>query len=684
LLLDKVTQTIAHYIGLFETTLEEARLRGEYNEFKAVHEPDKAPPDLPNVPVKLAAPYELVDFKPNVPYLPAEPDLVGLQSAPYAGLQPPAVPDIPQQVSTYSISLPHTPAIHALGSAHSVQSLIDPPGSVAVFIKQEIVLSDNDNFSVGDHGLTFHPTTDFATPLDDLVTAAVQLSPITDTVVPGSAEAVVNFITQASKELASFDETSVEKPVGNAKISVVKADTLEGTFVGGNKLDQAASPPKLDDFLPKEEPGKDGGPKSVLDSNHDAIGQFAEGKGHISTPASVDLETGGNLVVNTAAIVNDWMQPRVTAVAGNHIELNAVIQINACSDVDAIGKSVNGWSLKAGDPTQAFNIATFKRIDPSSDHAGSKDAASDFPKQWAVTEIKGDLLIANWLNQFTFMSDHDVGILSASGNKTSVITGHNTSINDSFLTELGRSYDLVIVGGSVYDANIIKQMNVLLDNDLIGAVKGFETTGQGSLSTHGNLLWNQASILNVGGADRFETLPQSYVKAAEHLKNGNTHPSGDVLDDHAFAGLTGLRVLYISGDLVNLQYVSQTNILGDSDQIALAMDKLAPHPEADWTVSTGANTLVNFASIVDVDAVGKTYVGGDHYSDEILVQANLISSEPDLGGQNPDALVNEAVAFLDDDMLRPGDAHHPHPADHSHHVPTADAVHADPMQSMLG
>jgi hypothetical protein len=282
------------------------------------------------------------------------------------------------------------------------------------------------------------------------------------------------------------------------------------------------------------------------------------------------------------------------------------------------------------------------------------------------------------------MSDNDVAILSASGNKTSVITGDNTSVNDSFVTELGRNYDLVIVGGSVYDANIIKQMNVLLDDDLVGAVKGFETTGEGSLSTHGNLLWNQASILNVGGADRFEMLPQSYVEAAEHLKNGNKHASSDVLDDHAFAGLAGLRVLYISGDLINLQYISQTNILGDSDQVALAMDALAPHPEAHWTVSTGTNTLVNFASIVDVDAVGKTYVGGDQYSDEILVQANLISTEPDLGGQNPDALVNEAVAFLDDDMLRPGHAHNQHPGDHPHHVPAADAVHADPMQSMLG
>ncbi|MDW6026336.1 type I secretion protein [Mesorhizobium sp. BAC0120] len=676
MLLDKLTQTIAHFIGLFETTLEEARLRGEYNEFTAHQEPRKDPADLPHKPVELKAVYELVDFKPNVPYLPAEPDLVGLQSAPYVGLQPPVVPDIPQQISTHAIALPHMPAMHVLGSAHAVQPLITPPGSVAVFINQGIQLSDDDNVSVGNHGLTFHPTTDVVTPLDELMTAAMRLSPIADTGVPGSDDEIVSFIKNVPKEFASFDE-----PVDNAKISVIQGDALEESpIVNGKPADQA---PKLDDHLPKQQVGADDGLQSTPISNHDASGEFAKGGGHFSVTASLDLHTGQNTLVNNAGIVNDWLEPRVTAVVGDHVELNAIIQINAMSDVDAIGQSVNGWSLGASKPSEAFNIAMFKRLDPSAGHAASKDTAHDFPKAWAVTEIKGDLLIMNWLNQFSFMSDNDVSILSASGNKTSVITGENTSFNDTFLNELGRNYDLVVVGGNIYDANIIKQMNVLLDDDLVGAVKGFETTGEASLSTHGNLLWNQASILNVGGANRFEALPQSYVDAAEHLKNGNKHASADVLHDQAFAGLAGLRVLYISGDMVNLQYMSQTNVLGDSDQVAVAMDALAPHPEANWTISTGSNALVNFASILDVDALGKTYVGGDHYSDELLVQADFISTRPDLGGHNPDILVNEAVAFLDDDMLHPGNAHNQHPSGHSNHAPASDAMHADPMHSML-
>ena len=102
------------------------------------------------------------------------------------------------------------------------------------------------------------------------------------------------------------------------------------------------------------------------------------------------------------------------------------------------------------------------------------------------------------------------------------------------------------------------------------------------------------------------------------------------------------------------KYVKQTNILGDSDQVALAMEQVGEaHPEADWQIETGSNVLVNVATIVDVDSTGTTYVGGDHYSDEILIQAELVSPNDSLGGQNPDVLVNEAVAFLGDDLAGP-------------------------------
>ena len=71
----------------------------------------------------------------------------------------------------------------------------------------------------------------------------------------------------------------------------------------------------------------------------------------------------------------------------------------------------------------------------------------------------------------------------------------------------------------------------------------------------------------------------------------------------------------------------------------------------------------------------RRHVGGQQYSDDILIQAELVSPQLDLGGRDPDALVNEAVAFLDDDMAGDNDDAPP-----THQI---DAPHADIMQSML-
>jgi hypothetical protein len=114
-----------------------------------------------------------------------------------------------------------------------------------------------------------------------------------------------------------------------------------------------------------------------------------------------------------------------------------------------------------------------------------------------------------------------------------------------------------------------------------------------------------------------------------------------------------LRVLYISGDMVNIQMVRQTNIVGDDDQIALAMDAILPKTGASYVVETGGNTLVNNAAILDLDSLGTTYVGGEQYSQETLIQIEVISSRPDLGAQDPTLLASEAVLFLDDSMLAP-------------------------------
>src|SRR5690606_18739379 len=120
------------------------------------------------------------------------------------------------------------------------------------------------------------------------------------------------------------------------------------------------------------------------------------------------------------------------------------------------------------------------------------------------------------------------------------------------------------------------------------------------------------------------------------------------------------------------------NIIGDNDQIALAMNEFQLRADADWTIVTGSNALLNNAAIVDLDSLGPTYVGGEQYSQAMLVQAELISDNPEFWAKDPDALVNEAVVFLDEAIDDGPDAT---PA---YYAPDNDAPQGDGLQTMLG
>lgn len=670
----KVTEAIAHFIGLFEIAGEEARLKAAYDEFRAAQKADEQLPQHHGVALKIDASHNFENFDPEVPYLPARPHIEQLSVLSKVAFAPIDIPP------------PHHPTLHhghhASGSVHGSGGLIlphiEPPGSLAVIINQEIRLTDNDYVGVGGSGLKFTPP-----PVDDaqmtaLHQAALDLNPIDDLTLPGTTEDMGLFVTTAAARLDAFSADGH----GDADVFTTKGTTLEGTYVNGQLIDEADTP-KVEDYVNflKDEDNPQEGPNGPLDtSTPPDSGHFMHGWGNGTVDPSVEISTGGNTVINSAVVVNNWASAEVMAVMGNHVSLNAIIQINAICDSDSVGTAIGGWQFDPGKVDQSFNIAMFKHIDPTADNAPAT-VPTGFPAHYVVTEVTGDLIMMNWVNQYAFVTDNDVCIASSSGVHTVVSTGDNTALNGLSLNEIGHYYDLIIVGGNVYDASIIQQLNLLVDNDTIGAVSGFQTTGEGSVSTAGNLLWNQASIINVGNGV-YETMPDGYSKAVENLDAGKKELPSSILDDPAFAGIGVLRVLYISGDIYNLQYIKQTTIMGDSDQVALAMNQALAHPEANWTITTGDNQLVNHATIVDVDGANKIYVGGEGYSDEILIQANLISSEPDLGAQNPDILVNEAVAFLGDGADASGsgtDAHSNHIAPHP-----ADSASADVMQHMLG
>ncbi|WEX10468.1 hypothetical protein [Chelativorans sp. AA-79] len=655
--MDRITEAIAHFIGLFDLTVEEARLRDGYENF---HAKKAAAPDLSDLPaadVPFEAPYQLLGYDPKLAYQALPQTIIAIY--PWLNLEF-ARPEIPvngfyETASPVSFSFVNT--AHATSYRIEMPE-VEPVGSVANYVHQGIKLSDNDYFSVGGHGLIFAPDPVDDTQLLDLAAKAAQFMPLEGLEMPGSAEEVVAFVKDAAKLLDAV-------PAGEQDhANVVKSDVIVGKFVNGEKVD--GDLPKFEDHHSFDEETGDSQGNAKLTENG------------VEIDVSVSIETGGNTLVNNAILKSYWAAAPVTAVMGEHMEINAIIQINAWCDSDYVTSAVGDW-IRQSDPTQAFNIASFERFDDFGEEAAAPDEEPFFPRHWSVTEIDGDLMIMSWLQQLAFITDNDIGIISSSGVSSRVYSGDNQAYNDISLEQIGFGYDLIIIGGNVYDASIIQQLNLLCDSDLVGAAAGFETTGEGAVSTSGNLLWNQAHIYNVGGSDRFETVPDAYRETAEKLAAGEDYLSDGVLSDSAFGGYGGLRVLYIKGDLLNLQYVKQTNILGDSDQLALAMNAEDAYPGASWSVTTGGNTLANNAAIMDLDSVGKTYVGGGQYSTDLLIQAEFISTDPDLGAQDPDVLVNEAIAFLDDEMAGAGEAQHA-----PNHQGETDYLHSDGVQTMLG
>ncbi|TCD14196.1 type I secretion protein [Oricola cellulosilytica] len=666
---DWITEAIAHFVGIFETIVEAARSREAYDEFRAAKAAQAKNAELKQSRPDTEAEIKQKDFDPDVEHRPVPPELRDVVFINQVAFE---TPD-PMMSRGLDIAfpgyLPNLPPVFSSGKFLPPQ--FEPVGSYAVVINQMNRLSDNDIFSIGGSGLVFNPDSTADEELDSLVAQAGALAPLSDLPMPETATDIPQIIHQAGKTLSEF----VEEHGDDHNVDAVSGSVIVGTFVNGELVETA---PKLEDYRRIDD---DEDEPVDVDEDHPLSELYQKITGsHLIH--RVDLEAGGNTAINEAVILNNWLKAPVIVGMGDSFEINAIIQINVWWDQDLVADQFASWEMFKTGSTSAFNIAKFLREDPLSDKSddSSEDLSEIFPKYWSISKVEGDLVFMNWIQQYNFIRDNDSALLASSGVKASVMAGGNTQINATSVAELGFYYDLIIVGGSIYDAAFIQQMNVLLDKDLVGGVDGFHTSGHGTASTSGNLLWNEAHIFNIGGAGRFESLPDHFRTAAEGLANGSMNLPGGVFEDSMFAGLENLRVLYVKGSIYDLQLIKQTNIVGDSDQVALAMNQVLGDGVADWYISTGSNELINLASIYDVDASGKTYLSGAHYSQEILIQAEIISSDPDLGGQDPNVLINEAVAFLDDQVG--GSDQEGNDAPIGGAAPN-DASHQDVMQTML-
>lgn len=658
--LDPVSEAIAHFIGHFSMRLEAAKLRDMYDQFAAVRKFADENDAFASVKVDIRSHYELNDLDPGVRYVSPSWQIemleVGVQPSDYwigASWQLPwARP----------IGFTSNNPVPALQPGFSIQ--IEPPGSIAVVVEQYNSLNDDDFVTFVDHELQGLSLPDPQAQLAELKLISEQLNPVGLVLEPASEAGIAGTIITLSELIAALSADNGMPTAGSTEMYLFGEEQTAGIHINGVLADAI---PKFSDFRPAD--------TSEVPEEH---GTHASAAGSFEPEPSVTIATGGNTLVNQAILSSSWAVSPEFAVEGDAISVNIINQINVWSDIDAIDTQFSNWVNSDGTPTQAFNIASVvTELASPMEESTNEGASPQFPKIWSVTTIEGNLVFLNWLEQLNLISDNDVSILTHTGSETLVGTGGNLTVNDLTMLGIGQYYDLILVGGNYYNANVINQTNIMLDNDVISAGDGFMATGEGTLATQGNLLWNQAAI-QIVGSTTFADLPAHYAQALANLAAGDETLPQELLNDPAFMGLMGLRVLYISGDLIDLQYINQTNIIGDSDLVQHIADEMAPDNGGSWIESTGDNTLINIATIFESHEDMNIHVGGEVYSDALLHQAGFVAETNEFSPEDA-PLASEAVLFLAEGMLddTPGeDSMGPAP------IP-ADGVPADVMQTIL-
>lgn len=631
---DAATEAITHFIGLFELTEERARLRLDYDELSAARI-DFATGDLVQLDHAVPNPYQLRDLIAEIRHTaPAFPVPKVAMAADYsygssgAPLPLPA-PQGPLPFTNVAAVAPNLTEAGPIPIPVAPPILTLPtPGSVAVIVHQHLWLSDDDLMNV--EGMDYLPPDLLNLQLEGMVAAAATLG-LPFHLAPPASEAGFLETGHALRDLAQTPADGTAQGAG--------ADAF-GTYLDG---ESGAARPDFDALLP------------------DAIRERAERENNGDDGPAHQIVHGANTLVNEVVLTASWISAPVMAVGGSSVSVDLISQVNMWRDIDTV-QDVSGRWTDYGGPTAGLNFAALTHR-PQPVPAADDDSA---PRFWAVSTIEGSLINVNWITQHNFVSDNDVTSVTLSGTGTTLLVGANGAANSVSLQELGYRFDLIIVDGDLIDLAAIFQTNVLLDSDIVRL-----SDGGGGIGTGDNLLINDASILRVGQA--------SHVAAegdyADLPGSGPDGITGALLRDPGFAGLDGLRVLHIKGDLVSAQIIQQINVLGDADQVDLLAEQ-AMEEAGDVSVVTGSNMLVNSAQIAEYGVDSVVHAKGEIYSDALIHQASLIdTAPPDTTG----GLASEAVVFLTD-PLHPATGE----ADIAHLAPPpVDMVPADPMQTVL-
>ncbi len=660
--LDRISEEIAHFAGLFHLETEAAKLRLEYQAFRAITDAPELDP-LKEDPFAGEFDLKLRDLKTGL----AHPDQAppsAPPSAPKMSALPPQGPETRSQTTEPPQNTEQDfPALSMTSISISGPMIEIMPNSIVLAIEQTAFLVDND-FLIFDGSAVFTDPALFLTLLQDLGELAQTLSLISPSIWGPDTGNILDAAKQMAEAMAEAEVPEVE----GLNAVILRGDDAEGIFINGERVDEI---PTIKDLLPEflkakaeEAEATETPVKSDGATDYDP-GPFAVDPGH-------HVVTGGNRVINETVLKSVWVDAPVIAVAQDVLRLDIISQVNLRVEAaDLVDQT-------APAPSTSLNIA---QLEQTSSVAMGKDIGKTgenqddgLPKFWNVTRLDGDLMLMNWVQQHIFATDYDRVEVQFSGAATYIGTGENLVFNETLILNLGFHYDLIMIGGSMVTLNQINQVNVLLDQDKVTG----DVPAGAALHAGDNLQVNTAAIMTTG-KDSLSDKPDHFSKALSELAGGAKTISADVAQDPLFAGNDALNVLYISGDLIQTSVIEQFNYLGDSDQIHFIKDMFSTAAGAEVTVTSGSNAQINAATIVSEGLDSTVMAGGEAYSDALIYQAELIDDCAPPAGVQMDKLANEAVAFLVDDMIAPAPSDDCGPGIEIHDSPGT----VDVMQTML-
>lgn len=628
--LDKISEIVSHFIGIFETAEDGARMRDLSDGFRHTSDPNADFDAHASLTYLLRAPYTHAGNEDGL-------STFNFSADPQANMPNIAAAN-PQGVYHHhgprfdDIDIPDVPVVLP-GPEQMILVGALPPGSTVIVGHQFNVMIDDDV-------MTTTGTTQFVSP--DIHNAT--LSTLVE-MADGMAQDMVGnpfdimddattFGATLTVEYATLADTS---PDGASVTVLVGGDAFDLT-INGTAADTA---PMLNDVLPAHHQTETSETEETPDAPTGIGGTAADAAQIFDVEDGHAIVAGGNFLINETIVAFSAVDAPIIAVMGDAISVTAISQVNVIQNHDSGGPAPTA-------PDVSFNIANIVATS-SQTETDPADQPDTFPQGWAVKRVDADVMTVNWVHQYNFVTDHDRAEITFSGEDTYIDFGDNIALNQTTLLEIGQGYDLIIIGGQMIDMALINQTNVLLDDDAVT----YSGDWPAMISTDDNLAFNQATIETVG-VDSYTGMGGAFAQAGRDLAAGGETISADLAQSDYFAGTPFLNVLYISGDLITVTSIEQTNILGDADQVALqlaAIEDRPDLPDGPVTITSGSNAVVNIASILEYGMDSIVMVGGEVYDDVLLHQASLIDPDADALGVAHTPLANEAVAFLADDMV---------------------------------